>query len=196
MEMARQHQVAEHGEENAAAAEPIKSVFPSQLRRRYEIFLQLPDGEKLMPMRSITSQHLGSLVKLKVRASNLARMGLALADNAAAHAETTVYERSHETNTTCMQGVVTNCTDVKPQVSVATYLDITSGIEMFQEVVGPVFTPVDKGHKEVNPMGEPMLQMRGSKLIKFQQVKIQEMADEVPSSATPRCVHLQAINCS
>jgi DNA replication licensing factor MCM7 len=85
--------------------------------------------------------------------------------------------------------VVTNCTDVKPQVSVATYLDITSGIEMFQEVVGPVFTPVDKGHKEVNPMGEPMLQMRGSKLVKFQQVKIQEMADEVPSSATPRCVH-------
>jgi hypothetical protein len=68
MEMARQHQVAELGEENAAVAEPIKSVFPPQLRRRYEIFLQLPDEEKIMPMRSITSHHLGSLVKLKVRA--------------------------------------------------------------------------------------------------------------------------------
>lgn len=66
MEMARQHQVAEHGDENAFATEPIKSVFPPQLRRRYEIFLQLPEDEKVKPMRSITSHHLGSLVKLKV----------------------------------------------------------------------------------------------------------------------------------
>ena len=79
MEMARQHQVAEHGEENAAAAEPIKSVFPSQLRRRYEIFLQLPDGEKLMPMRGITSHHLGCLVKLKVCAGHRTCMSLSLA---------------------------------------------------------------------------------------------------------------------
>ena len=88
------------------------------------------------------------------------------------------------------QGVVTHCTDVKPLISVATYLDITSNVEIFQEVLGPMFTPVDKtskSAKDVNPKGEPVLQMRGSKLVKFQQVKIQEMADEVPTSATPRC---------
>lgn len=86
------------------------------------------------------------------------------------------------------QGVVTHCTDVKPMVAVATYLDINSGIEMFQEVAGPLFTPVDKGIKDLNPRGEPTMQIRGSKLLKFQQIKIQEMSDEVPSSATPRCV--------
>ena len=88
-----------------------------------------------------------------------------------------------------MQGVVTHCTDVKPLIAVATYLDITSGVEIFQEVLSACFTPVDKGAtsaKEANPKGEPTLQMRGSKLIKFQQIKIQEMSDEVPTSATPR----------
>lgn len=96
-----------------------------------------------------------------------------------------------------VQGVVTHCTDVKPLISVATYLDITSGVEMFQEVLGPVFTPVDKTSKtakEANPKGEPTLQMRGSKLIKFQQVKLQEMSDEVPTSATPRCAY--ALHCT
>jgi hypothetical protein len=91
-----------------------------------------------------------------------------------------------------VQGVVTHCTDVKPLISVATYLDITSGVEMFQEVLGPMFTPVDKTSKpakEATPYGEPTLQMRGSKLIKFQQVKLQEMSDEVPTSATPRCAN-------
>lgn len=85
------------------------------------------------------------------------------------------------------QGVVTHCTDVKPLIAVATYLDVTSGIEVFQEVHGPMFTPIDKGAKHVNPQGEPLLQMRGSKLVKFQQIKLQEMSDEVPTSATPRC---------
>ena len=94
-----------------------------------------------------------------------------------------------------MQGVVTHCTDVKPLVAVATYLDIKSGVEIFQEVHGQHFTPIDKGTaaaKELNPRGEPTLQMRGSKLIKFQQIKLQEMSDEVPTSATPRCVAPQA----
>ena len=90
--------------------------------------------------------------------------------------------------------MVTHCTDVKPLIAVATYLDITSGIEIFQEVLAGSFTPIDKGStatKETNAKSEPALQMRGSKLIKFQQVKLQEMSDEVPTSATPRCAHTQ-----
>jgi DNA replication licensing factor MCM7 len=86
-----------------------------------------------------------------------------------------------------VQGVVTHCTDVKPLISVATYLDIASNVEIFQEVLGPMFTPFESSGKEGGQKGEPTLQMRGSKLIKFQQVKLQEMSDEVPTSATPRC---------
>lgn len=85
---------------------------------------------------------------------------------------------------------MTHCTDVKPLISVATYLDITSNVEIFQEVLGPMFTPIEGMGKESGQKGEPTLQMRGSKLIKFQQVKLQEMSDEVPTSATPRCAVL------
>ena len=87
-----------------------------------------------------------------------------------------------------MQGVVTHCTDVKPLVAVATYLDVQSGVEMFQEVLGQSFLPVTTipWKKNERPKSEPQMQMRGSKLIKFQQIKLQEMSDEVPESATPR----------
>jgi hypothetical protein len=189
MEMARQHNAAENDDEDAAANgnEAIKSVFPETLRRRYEVFLTLPAGEKLMAMRSVTSHHLGSLVKMKVRLPAQPRVEKQLYLPRRGFPWHLTSRTQWRILQACVQGVVTHCTDVKPQVAVATYLDITSGIEMFQEVVGPLFTPIDKGHKDVNPLGEPTLQMRGSKLIKFQQIKIQEMADEVPSSATPRC---------
>lgn len=35
-----------------------------------------------------------------------------------------------------LQGIVTNATDVKPLLTVATYLDNISGLEVYQEVVG------------------------------------------------------------
>jgi hypothetical protein len=35
------------------------------------------------------------------------------------------------------QGIVTNATDVKPLLTVATYLDTTTGIEVYQEITGP-----------------------------------------------------------
>lgn len=35
-----------------------------------------------------------------------------------------------------MQGIVTNATDVKPMLTVATYLDTTTGIEVYQEITG------------------------------------------------------------
>lgn len=67
MDLAKQHQLNEGGDEgedgNAVA---VKSAFPEELRRRFEVFLTLPPTEKLLPMRGITSAHLGSLVKLKV----------------------------------------------------------------------------------------------------------------------------------
>lgn len=67
MDLAKQHQINEGGadgeQDNGAA---VKSAFPEELRRRYEVFLTLPPGEKMLPMRGVTSAHLGSLVKLKV----------------------------------------------------------------------------------------------------------------------------------
>lgn len=67
MDLAKQHQVNEGGADGEDGNGPaVKSAFPEELRRRYEVFLTLPSGEKLLPMRGVTSTHLGSLVKVKV----------------------------------------------------------------------------------------------------------------------------------
>ncbi|WIA16663.1 hypothetical protein OEZ85_013326 [Tetradesmus obliquus] len=94
-----------------------------------------------------------------------------------------------------VRGMVTHVTDVKPLASVLTYLDEDSNTEVYQEVAGRSFMPLQFSRK---PDGskwnkEPLLQTRGSKFIKFQEARIQEMPDEVPPGATPRCisVHLR-----
>lgn len=90
-----------------------------------------------------------------------------------------------------VRGVVTHVTDVKPLVSVVTYTDETSGEEIYQEVVGRTFTPLD-GYRPNRPKSEvpPTMQTRGSKFIKYQEARIQEMADEVPEGSTPRSMAL------
>ena len=42
---------------------------------------------------------------------------------------------------TGLQGIVTNATDVKPMLTVATYLDAASGLEVYQEVTGDAAPP-------------------------------------------------------
>lgn len=42
-----------------------------------------------------------------------------------------------------MQGVVTHVTDVKPLVSVVAYTDPDQGCEIYQEVTGRTFKPLD-----------------------------------------------------
>eukprot|EP00878_Enallax_costatus_P012492 GHUV01013046.1.p1 GENE.GHUV01013046.1~~GHUV01013046.1.p1 ORF type:complete len:475 (+),score=150.53 GHUV01013046.1:249-1673(+) len=91
-----------------------------------------------------------------------------------------------------VRGMVTQVTDVKPLASVLTYLDEDSNTEIYQEVAGRSFMPLQYTKK---PDGqkwkrEPQLQTRGSKFIKFQEARIQEMPDEVPSGATPRCINV------
>lgn len=89
MDLAKQHQINEGGEEgedgNGVA---VKSAFPEELRRRYEVFLTLPPGEKLLPMRGVTSAHLGSLVKLKVRTSHFLVVSMASILSAPQHINT------------------------------------------------------------------------------------------------------------
>lgn len=69
MEMERLHQMTENAAVNGQAAEAgqIRSNFPDALRRRFEVYLTLPATSKVMPMRGVTSNHLGALVKLKAR---------------------------------------------------------------------------------------------------------------------------------
>lgn len=97
------------------------------------------------------------------------------------------------------KGIVTQVTDVRPQLTVATYLDDESGFEIYQEVNGRTFNPLaqappkmgdhtgSKGHTDLH------MQVRGSKFVRYQEAKVQESPDEVPQGSTPRSmtIHLR-----
>ena len=88
-------------------------------------------------------------------------------------------------------------TDVKPLIEVVTYTDQENGNEVYQEVTGRSFMPIegtDQYKKSKNP---PTMETRGSKFCKFQEARIQEMASEVPEGATPRTIsiHLKGEIC-
>ncbi|CAH1368472.1 hypothetical protein MTP99_009899 [Tenebrio molitor] len=89
-----------------------------------------------------------------------------------------------------VRGIVTRCTEVKPMMSVATYTCDQCGAETYQPISGLSFMPVLMCPSEdcrVNKAGGRLyLQTRGSKFIKFQEIKIQEHSDQVPVGHIPR----------
>ncbi|EGC35437.1 hypothetical protein DICPUDRAFT_152234 [Dictyostelium purpureum] len=92
-----------------------------------------------------------------------------------------------------LTGICTRVTDVKPLVVIALYTCDSCGAEVFQEVTSREFMPLfDCKSKQCNEAGKRAgtltLQTRGSKFIKFQEVKIQEIANQVPIGHTPRSI--------
>lgn len=77
-----------------------------------------------------------------------------------------------------VRGIVTRATEVKPMMIVATYTCDRCGAETYQPVNSMTFMPIGEYPSEdcrVNKSGGRLyLQTRGSKFIKFQEVKIQE----------------------
>jgi len=95
-----------------------------------------------------------------------------------------------------IKGMVTRVSNVKPLASVIAMSCERCGSEMFQEVTAasmlPLFECLSSDCKRNNSKGKLVLQTRGSKFLKFQEVKIQEMTDQVPMGHIPRTmsVHL------
>ncbi|KAM7444334.1 Mcm2-7 hexameric complex component [Porites harrisoni] len=89
-----------------------------------------------------------------------------------------------------VRGIVTRCTEVKPVVEVATYTCDVCGAESYQPITSQTFMPLLMCPSEeckVNKAGGRLyLQTRGSKFIKFQELKIQEHSDQVPVGNIPR----------
>ncbi|CAF3577212.1 unnamed protein product [Rotaria socialis] len=89
-----------------------------------------------------------------------------------------------------VKGVVTRTTEVKPMISVATYTCDVCGSETYQPITSPTFMPLVMCQSQdcvTNKSGGRLsLQTRGSKFIKFQEVKIQEQTDQVPVGNIPR----------
>lgn len=89
-----------------------------------------------------------------------------------------------------VRGIVTRCTEVKPMMVVATYTCDRCGSETYQPVTSLSFTPVTDCPSDdcrINKAGGRLyLQTRGSKFVKFQEIKIQEHSDQVPVGHIPR----------
>lgn len=89
-----------------------------------------------------------------------------------------------------VRGIATRVTDVKPAILVNAYACNRCGHEVFQPVTTRQFTPLvicpspectqNQSKGELQPIG------RASKYSPFQEVKIQEMADQVPVGHIPR----------
>ncbi|TQD84163.1 hypothetical protein C1H46_030253 [Malus baccata] len=89
-----------------------------------------------------------------------------------------------------ISGIVTRCSDVKPLMRVAVYTCEECGFEIYQEVTARVFMPLfecPSGRCLTNrTKGNLILQLRASKFLKFQEAKIQELAEDVPKGHIPR----------
>ncbi|KAE8009362.1 hypothetical protein FH972_005802 [Carpinus fangiana] len=96
-----------------------------------------------------------------------------------------------------ISGIVTRCSDVKPLMQVAVYTCEDCGFEIYQEVTARVFMPLfecpSKRCVTNRTKGNLILQLRASKFLKFQEAKIQELAEHVPKGHIPRTmtVHLR-----
>ncbi|CDH56297.1 dna replication licensing factor [Lichtheimia corymbifera JMRC:FSU:9682] len=104
-------------------------------------------------------------------------------------------------NLVTVRGIVTRVSDVKPFLQVNTYSCDSCGCEIFQEIKQRQFTPLTECPSEEcksnNVKGRLYMQTRACKFLAFQEVKLQELADQVPVGHIPRTmtVHMYGAMC-
>lgn len=95
-----------------------------------------------------------------------------------------------------VRGIVTRTTDVKPKITIVTYTCDQCGCESFQPVSGNDYTPLfectSAACKTNKSLGRVFMQTRGSKFVKFQEIKLQEHSDQVPTGHIPRTITVLA----
>lgn len=89
-----------------------------------------------------------------------------------------------------IKGMVTRVSSVKPLITVATYTCESCAYEVYQEVNSRQFNPLNQCPSErcqTNKQnGRLLLQTKASKFDKYQEVKFQELPDQVPMGHIPR----------
>lgn len=89
-----------------------------------------------------------------------------------------------------VRGIVTRVSDVKPTVLVNAYTCDRCGYEIFQEVNSRTFQPLVECTSAVcktdNQRGQLFMSTRASKFLSFQEVRMQEMSNQVPVGHIPR----------
>ena len=147
-------------EAEADAAEP-DAIFPPELTRRYTLVIKPISPAGADSDRTNTK----ALAVRQVRGKHLGHL-------------------------ITVRGISTRVSDVKPAVQVNAYTCDRCGYEIFQPITTKQFTPMtecpSEDCKKNNSKGQLFLSTRASKFVPFQEVKIQEMADQVPVGHIPR----------
>ncbi|KAI1920747.1 DNA replication licensing factor MCM7 [Ophidiomyces ophidiicola] len=96
-----------------------------------------------------------------------------------------------------VRGITTRVSDVKPSVKINAYSCDRCGSEVFQPVTAKQFLPLQECPSEEctknQSKGQLFMSSRASKFIPFQEVKIQEMADQVPVGHIPRTLIIHCL---
>jgi DNA replication licensing factor MCM7 len=151
--------VLDQGVDDSAQAAP-ESLFPAALTRRYTL-----NFKPRIPSGSSSQRVTKALAVRNVRGEHLGHL-------------------------ITVRGIATRVSDVKPAVLVNAYSCDRCGSEVFQPVTTKQFTPLvecpSEECKNNKTKGQLFLSTRASKFLPFQEVKIQEMADQVPVGHIPR----------
>ncbi|RYO98601.1 hypothetical protein DL766_000964 [Monosporascus sp. MC13-8B] len=142
---------------NTNNPELLESTFPAQLTRRYSLVFK--------PRTSTADQPVKALAVRQVRGDHLGHL-------------------------ITVRGIATRVSDVKPIAQVAAYTCDRCGCEIFQPVSDKQYAPLtscpSQECKENQSRGQLFQSSRASKFQPFQEVKIQELAEQVPIGQIPR----------
>ena len=142
------------------ATDSPDSIFPPALTRRYSL-----NFKPITPAGSSSDRNTKAMAIRNVKGEHLGHL-------------------------ITVRGIATRVSDVKPSVQVNAYSCDICGSEVFQPVTTKQFTPLvdcpSMECKNNNSKGQLFLSTRASKFLPFQEVKIQEMADQVPVGHIPR----------
>lgn len=93
-----------------------------------------------------------------------------------------------------VSGIVTRVTEVKPRVAAAVYVCHACGYEVYQEVTGKSYMPVQSCPTQNHPrsVDTPLIpNYAACKFVKYQELKLQEPADQVPIGSIPRTINVK-----
>ena len=95
-----------------------------------------------------------------------------------------------------VRGITTRVSDVKPALRIQAYTCDSCGSEIFQPISTKQFTPMQicpsPECEQNQTKGQLHPSTRASKFLPFQEIKIQEMADQVPVGHIPRTLTIHA----
>jgi DNA replication licensing factor MCM7 len=152
--------IQQNAEEMDGTAPP--PMFPAELTRRYTLTFK--------PLTPSGSSNEGNTKAMAVRQVKGEHLGQLIT----------------------IRGITTRVSDVKPSVMVNAYTCDRCGCEIFQPVTTKQFTPMiecpSKECKVNDARGQLFMSTRASRFLPFQEVKLQEMADQVPVGHIPRAL--------